>query len=59
MHCIVLHLYIYTALLEVHTNQMRFQCERSERRENVLIAIQLSAYLHVGPKARYRLLPKP
>jgi len=26
--CIVLHLYIYIALLAAHTNQKRFQCER-------------------------------
>src|SRR6218665_2781735 len=27
-NCIVLYLYIYIALLAVHTNQKRFQCER-------------------------------
>src|SRR6218665_498182 len=27
IYCIVLYLYIYIALLEVHTNQKRFQCE--------------------------------
>ena len=27
-HCIVLYLYIYIALLAVHTNQKPFQCER-------------------------------
>ena len=26
--CIVLYLYIYIALLAVHTNQKRFQCEK-------------------------------
>src|SRR6218665_978079 len=34
LSCIVLYLYIYIALLAVHTNQKRFQCERPrEKRE--------------------------
>jgi len=28
LYCIALYLYIYTALLDVHTNQKRFQGER-------------------------------
>ena len=34
--CIVLYLYIYIALLTVHTNQKRFQCERSREKRAVL-----------------------
>ena len=34
--CIVLYLYIYVALLEVHTNQKRFQCERPRKKRAVL-----------------------
>ena len=35
-YCIVLYLYIYIALLAVHTNQKRFQCERSREKRAVL-----------------------
>ena len=35
-NCIVLYLYIYIALLAVHTNQMRFQCERPREKRAVL-----------------------
>src|SRR6218665_2625530 len=35
-HCIVLYLYIYIALLAVHTNQKRFQCERPREKKAVL-----------------------
>jgi len=34
--CIVLYLYIYIALLAVHTNQKRFQCERPREKKAVL-----------------------
>ena len=34
--CIVLYLYIYIALLEVHTNQTCFQCERPREKRAVL-----------------------
>ena len=34
--CIVLYLYIYIALLEVQTNQKRFQCERPREKRAVL-----------------------
>src|SRR6218665_2312479 len=33
---IVLHLYIYIALLQVHTNQERFHCERPREKRAVL-----------------------
>ena len=33
---IVLYLYIYIALLAVHTNQKRFQCERPREKRAVL-----------------------
>src|SRR6218665_2365474 len=36
LYCIVLYLYIYIALLEVHTNQKRFQCERPREKRAVL-----------------------
>src|SRR6218665_3161018 len=36
MHCIVLYLYIYIALLAVHTNQKRFQCERLREKRGVV-----------------------
>jgi len=36
MYCIVLYLYIYIALLAVHTNQKRFQCERPREKRAVL-----------------------
>ena len=36
LYCIVLHLYIYIAPLEVHTNQKRFQCERPGEKRAVL-----------------------
>src|SRR6218665_981047 len=36
IYCIVLYLYIYIALLEVHTNQKRFQCERPRKKRAVL-----------------------
>src|SRR6218665_2469383 len=35
MTCIVLYLYIYIALLEVHTNQKRFQSERPREKRAV------------------------
>ena len=34
--CIVLYLYIYIALLAVHTNQKRFQCKRPREKRAVL-----------------------
>ena len=34
--CIVLYLYIYIALLAVHTNEKRFQCERPREKRAVL-----------------------
>src|SRR6218665_134073 len=34
-YCIVLYLYIYRALLAVHTNQKRFQCERPREKRAV------------------------
>ena len=36
VYCIVLYLYIYIALLAVHTNQKRFQCERPREKRAVL-----------------------
>jgi len=36
LYCIVLYLYIYIALLTVHTNQKRFQCERPREKRAVL-----------------------
>src|SRR6218665_432908 len=36
MHCIVLYRFIYIALLAVHTNQKRFQCERPREKRAVL-----------------------
>ena len=36
MYCIVLYLYIYIALLAVHTNQKRVQCERPREKRTVL-----------------------
>jgi len=36
VNCIVLYLYIYIALLAVHTNQKRFQCERPREKRAVL-----------------------
>src|SRR6218665_2382719 len=36
LYCMVLYLYIYIALLEVHTNQKRFQCERPREKRAVL-----------------------
>src|SRR6218665_1989675 len=36
LYCIVLHLYIYIALLAVHTNQKLFQCERPREKRAVL-----------------------
>src|SRR6218665_1783595 len=35
-NCIVLYLYIYIALLAVHTNQKRFQCGRPREKKAVL-----------------------
>src|SRR6218665_789179 len=35
-HCIVLYLYIYIALLTVHTNQKCFQCETPREKRAVL-----------------------
>ena len=35
LYCIVLYLYIYIALLAVHTNQKRFQCERPREKREV------------------------
>src|SRR6218665_1017204 len=37
LYFIVLYLYIYIALLAVHTNQKRFQCERPREKRAVLI----------------------
>src|SRR6218665_3234160 len=36
VYCIVLYLYIYIALLAVHTNEKRFQCERPREKRAVL-----------------------
>src|SRR6218665_2875470 len=36
LYCIILHLYIYIVLLEVHTNQKCFQCERPREKRAVL-----------------------
>src|SRR6218665_648933 len=36
LYCIVLYLCIYIALLAVHTNQKRFQCERPREKRAVL-----------------------
>src|SRR6218665_2499569 len=36
LYCIVLYLYIYIALLPMHTNQKRFQCERHREKRAVL-----------------------
>ena len=36
LYCIVLYLYIYMALLTVHTNQKCFQCERPREKRAVL-----------------------
>ena len=36
LYCIVLHLYIYIALLVVHTNQKLFQYERPREKRAVL-----------------------
>src|SRR6218665_1646855 len=36
LYCIILFLYIYIALLAVHTNQKRFQCERPREKRAVL-----------------------
>src|SRR6218665_1121946 len=36
LYCIVLYLYIYIALLAVHTNQKRFQCKRPREKKAVL-----------------------
>src|SRR6218665_1806009 len=36
LYCIVLYLYIYIALLAVHTNQKHFQCERPREKRAVL-----------------------
>jgi len=35
-NCIVLYLYVYIALLAVHTNQKCFQCERLRKKREVL-----------------------
>ena len=35
-YCIALYLYIYIALLAVHTNQKRFQCESPREKSAVL-----------------------
>jgi len=43
--CIVLYPYIYIALLAVHTNQKRFQCERPREKRAVNITL-----LHWTPK---------
>src|SRR6218665_1128372 len=40
LYCIVLYLYIYIALLAVHTNQKRFQCERPREKGAVTLAAQ-------------------
>src|SRR6218665_2437234 len=42
LHCIVLYLYIYIALLAVHTNQKRFQCERPREKRAVIMLLILS-----------------
>src|SRR6218665_194682 len=36
LYCIVLYLYIYIALLAVHINQKRFQCESPREKRAVL-----------------------
>jgi len=37
LYCIELYLYIYIALLAVHTNQKRFKCERPREKRAVCI----------------------
>jgi len=37
--CMVLYLYIYIALLAVHTNQKRFQCERPREKRAVCMYV--------------------
>src|SRR6218665_579651 len=53
LYCIVLYLYIYIALLAVHTNQKRFQCERPrEKKEKsckVLGRVQVPSRVSVHP----------
>jgi len=38
LYCIVLNLYIYIALLAVHTNEKRFQCERPREKSSSWVA---------------------
>ena len=42
LYCIALYLYIYIALLAVHTNQKRFQCERSREKRVAYIVLQVT-----------------
>jgi len=53
-----LYLYIYIALLEVHTNQKRFQCERPrEKRALNPSAVVHSTYVSKQPQfATYQFL---
>jgi len=51
MHCIVLCLYIYIALLAVHTNQKRFQCERPGEKSMhycTYVTLYISAPWHIS-----------
>ena len=54
IYCIVLHLYIYTAPLAVHTNQKRFQCERPKEKSTYIttniyayICATIHTYMHI------------
>src|SRR6218665_870291 len=49
LYCIVLHLYIYIALLAVHTNQKRFQCERPREKRPRYAHIQYTHTLSCLP----------
>src|SRR6218665_393552 len=45
LYCIVLYLYIYIALLAVHTNQKCFQCQRPREKRAVLMFDTLPIHL--------------
>ena len=47
-YCIVLYLYIYIALLAVHINQKRFQCERPKEKRAVLRERKEALGLNLG-----------
>ena len=46
--CIVLYLYIYIALLEMHTNQKRFQCET----HTLVVIVLINCIRSVGSHVR-------